>query len=140
MYVCRVNDILRKYVFSDWVKVKVLDIDKTGMLCYFSSVYESDIIIIIIISNECALCFCQSCGVASLETDAFSSLSSSGLPLDWQGEPHIAVNPKPQTIRKGETFTLSCAAFGIPAPHYRWYRNGQELPTGSVDTLQVSGA
>lgn len=34
LYVCRVNDMLGKYVFSDWVKVKVLDIDKTGMLCY----------------------------------------------------------------------------------------------------------
>lgn len=133
MYVCRVNDILREYVFSDWVKVKVLDIGKAGMLCYFSSVHESDVII----ANECALCFCQSCGIASFETNAFCSLSSSGLPLDWQGEPHIAINPKPQTIQKGEKFTLRCAAFGIPAPHYQWYRNGQQLPTGSVDTLQV---
>lgn len=92
MYVCRVNDILREYVFSDWVKVKVLDIGKAG------------------------------------------------LPLDWQGEPHIAINPKPQTIQKGEKFTLRCAAFGIPAPHYQWYRNGQQLPTGSVDTLQIDCA
>lgn len=35
LYVCRVNDILGKHVFSDWVKVKVLDIDKTGTSCYF---------------------------------------------------------------------------------------------------------
>lgn len=31
LYVCRVNDHLGNYVFSDWVKVKVLDIDKSGM-------------------------------------------------------------------------------------------------------------
>lgn len=40
-YVCRVNDISGKSVFSDWVKVKVLDIDKTGMLCYFHPPDES---------------------------------------------------------------------------------------------------
>lgn len=61
MYVCRVNDMSRKYVFSDWVKVKVLEMDKTGMLCYFSLFDESDIIIF----KECVLCFCQSSGVAS---------------------------------------------------------------------------
>lgn len=31
LYVCRVNDHLDNFVFSDWVKVKVLDIDKSGM-------------------------------------------------------------------------------------------------------------
>lgn len=30
LYVCRVNDLYGNYVFSDWVKVKVLDIDKSG--------------------------------------------------------------------------------------------------------------
>lgn len=64
-------------------------------------------------------------------------LTSSGLPVDWQGEPHIAINPKSQTVRHGSKFTLRCAAFGIPTPHYQWYRNGQPLTKKSADTLQV---
>lgn len=31
-YVCRVNDHFHNYVFSEWVKVKVLDIDKSGIM------------------------------------------------------------------------------------------------------------
>ncbi|XP_023143566.2 mucosa-associated lymphoid tissue lymphoma translocation protein 1 [Amphiprion ocellaris] len=91
-YVCRVNDQFYNYVFSEWVKVKVLDIDK------------------------------------------------SGLPAHWQGEPHIAINPKPQTIRHGAKLTLRCAAFGIPAPHYQWYRNGQPLQDKTSDVLQIDHA
>lgn len=92
LYVCRVNDHSCNCVFSDWVKVKVLDIDK------------------------------------------------SGLPVHWQGEPHIAINPKPQTVRKGSKLTLRCAAFGIPTPHYQWYRNGQPLLDKTGDTLQIDRA
>uniref|UniRef100_A0A3Q4AW11 Uncharacterized protein n=1 Tax=Mola mola TaxID=94237 RepID=A0A3Q4AW11_MOLML len=91
LYVCRVNDHLDNFVFSDWVKVKVLDIDKS-------------------------------------------------LPVDWQGEPHIAVNPKPQTLQCDTKLTLRCLAFGIPTPHYQWYRNGQPLPEKTVDTLQIDSA
>lgn len=36
LYVCRVNDHDGNAVFSDWVKVKVLDIDKSGMHCALS--------------------------------------------------------------------------------------------------------
>lgn len=63
---------------------------------------------------------------------------SSGLPADWQGEPHIAVNPEPQTVQLGADITLRCAAFGIPTPNYQWYRNGQELPEKTCGTLQVN--
>ncbi|XP_059190442.1 mucosa-associated lymphoid tissue lymphoma translocation protein 1 [Centropristis striata] len=91
-YVCRVNDHLCNCMFTDWVKVKVLDIDKTG------------------------------------------------LPVHWQGELHIAVNPKPQTVRQGNKLTLSCAAFGIPAPHYQWYRNGQALLDKTSGTMQIDRA
>uniref|UniRef100_A0A096LXT6 Mucosa-associated lymphoid tissue lymphoma translocation protein 1-like n=1 Tax=Poecilia formosa TaxID=48698 RepID=A0A096LXT6_POEFO len=91
-YVCRVNDHFHNYVFSEWVKVKVLDIDK------------------------------------------------SGLPVDWQGEPHIAINPKPETVQLGTKLSLRCAAFGIPTPHYQWYRNGQPLLDKTSDILQIDGA
>lgn len=91
-YVCRVNDIFNNYVFTEWVKVKVLDIDK------------------------------------------------SGLPEDWQGEPHIVINPKPQTVRCGTVFTLRCAAFGIPSPQFQWYRNGILLKDKKSDTLQIDHA
>ncbi|XP_075945195.1 mucosa-associated lymphoid tissue lymphoma translocation protein 1 [Anarhichas minor] len=92
LYVCRVNDHFCNWVFSDWVKVKVLDIDK------------------------------------------------SGLPENWLGEPHIAVNPKPQTVRQGTKLTLRCAAFGIPTPHYQWYRNGQPLQDKTSGMLQIDRA
>ncbi|XP_074489066.1 mucosa-associated lymphoid tissue lymphoma translocation protein 1 isoform X2 [Sebastes fasciatus] len=92
LYVCRVNDHICNCEFSDWVKVKVLDIDK------------------------------------------------SGLPVHWQGEPHIAVSPKPQTVRLGAKLTLRCAAFGNPAPHYQWYRNGQPLLDKTSGILQIDRA
>lgn len=57
LYVCRVNDILQKYVFSEWVKVKVLDIDKTGTLLHLNSVHESDVVMVF---RECVLRLCQS--------------------------------------------------------------------------------
>ncbi|XP_061679544.1 mucosa-associated lymphoid tissue lymphoma translocation protein 1 [Syngnathoides biaculeatus] len=91
-YVCRVNDTSSNWVFSEWVKVKVLDLD------------------------------------------------ASGLPPQWQGQPHIAINPKPQTVQPGAKFTLRCAAFGNPAPRYQWYRNGHLLARNTTDTLQIDRA
>lgn len=61
----------------------------------------------------------------------------SGLPVDWQGEPHIAINPKPQAVQPGAKLSLRCAAFGIPIPYYQWYRNGQPLLDKTSDTLEV---
>ncbi|XP_064168631.1 mucosa-associated lymphoid tissue lymphoma translocation protein 1 isoform X1 [Anguilla rostrata] len=55
----------------------------------------------------------------------------------WQGEPLIAVNPASQTVRRGERVTLQCSAFGIPAPDYQWYRNGNPLPGKNRETLQI---
>ncbi|XP_038857204.1 mucosa-associated lymphoid tissue lymphoma translocation protein 1-like isoform X2 [Salvelinus namaycush] len=92
LYICRVNDQFCNCVFSEWVKVKVLDIAKPG------------------------------------------------LPVAWRGEPHIAVHPAPQTVRQGERLTLSCTAFGIPTPHYQWYRNGHPLLGKTTDTLQIENA
>ncbi|XP_068459373.1 mucosa-associated lymphoid tissue lymphoma translocation protein 1 [Clinocottus analis] len=92
LYVSRVNDHFCNWVFSEWVKVKVLDIDK------------------------------------------------SGLPENWLGEPHIAVNPKPQTVHQGTKITLRCAAFGIPTPQYQWYRNGQPLLDKNSGMLQIDRA
>ncbi|KAI4825208.1 hypothetical protein KUCAC02_020895 [Chaenocephalus aceratus] len=92
LYICRVSDNFCNCVFSDWVKVKALDIDK------------------------------------------------SGLPIHWQGEPQIAESPKPQTVRQGKKLTLHCAAFGIPTPHYQWYRNGQPLQDKTTGMLQIDNA
>ncbi|CAB1323190.1 unnamed protein product [Coregonus sp. 'balchen'] len=92
LYICRVNDQFCNCVFSEWVKVKVLDIAKPG------------------------------------------------LPVAWRGELHIAVHPAPQTVRQGQRLTLSCSAFGIPIPHYQWYRNGHPLLGKTTDTLQIQNA
>lgn len=61
----------------------------------------------------------------------------AGLPLQWCGEPHIAVNPRPQTVRPGARLTLRCSAFGIPSPTYQWYWNGHELKDKTHNTLQI---
>ncbi|KAL0968293.1 hypothetical protein UPYG_G00264910 [Umbra pygmaea] len=92
LYICRVNNQFCNCVFSEWVKVKVLEI------------------------------------------------ANPGLPESWQGEPHIVVQPAPQTIRPGENLTLCCSAFGIPIPHYQWYRNGHLLLGKTTDTLQIEKA
>lgn len=63
-----------------------------------------------------------------------------GLPLQWQGEPHIVVNPKPQSLQPGARLTLRCSAFGIPQPQYQWYRNGQPLKEQTKDKLQIQQA
>ncbi|KAK7891570.1 hypothetical protein WMY93_023533 [Mugilogobius chulae] len=65
---------------------------------------------------------------------------NSGLPPQWQGEPHVAVNPKPQTLRPGAKLTLRCTAFGVPQPKYQWYRNGHPLSKQTKEVLQVTQA
>lgn len=49
LYVCRVNDHFCNWVFSDWVKVKVLDIDKSGMYSYFDLYCSSVVLLIVVI-------------------------------------------------------------------------------------------
>ncbi|CAL8373976.1 unnamed protein product [Arctogadus glacialis] len=89
LYVCRVNDQFCNCVFSDWVRVKVLDIVKPGM------------------------------------------------PRVWQGEPHIVISPQSQKVKVGHRVTLRCAAFGSPAPHYQWYRNGLPLQDKNSETFEL---
>lgn len=67
-------------------------------------------------------------------------VDQSALPHQWQGEPHIAVNPKPQTLRPGARLTLRCSAFGIPQPQYQWYRNGHPLKEQTRNKLQIQQA
>lgn len=122
LYVCRVNDQFCNCVFSDWVKVKVLDIDKSGTHCDTLALIYGVVVCLILRVVGLNLCV---------------TFHTSGLPLHWQGELHIAVNPKPQTVRHGAKLTLRCLAFGIPTPYYQWYRNGQPLQDMTGDTLQV---
>ncbi|KAI1889627.1 hypothetical protein AGOR_G00164890 [Albula goreensis] len=65
-------------------------------------------------------------------------LCGAGLPEAWQGEPYIVQQPASQTARRGERVTLRCAAFGIPAPCYQWYRNGNLLNGRTKETLQIA--
>ncbi|KAG7468218.1 hypothetical protein MATL_G00140500 [Megalops atlanticus] len=64
----------------------------------------------------------------------------ASLPDTWEGEPHMALQPVSQAVCGGEKVVLKCAAWGIPAPHYQWYRNGNLLQGETKETLQIENA
>ncbi|XP_030622573.1 mucosa-associated lymphoid tissue lymphoma translocation protein 1 [Chanos chanos] len=88
-FICRVSDQYQNWVFSKWVKVKVISAAGQGV-----------------------------CGT-------------------WSGEPHIVVHPVSQTVRQGDRLVLRCSAFGMPAPQYQWYRNGQILQQETSDSVEI---
>ncbi|XP_030313055.1 mucosa-associated lymphoid tissue lymphoma translocation protein 1 isoform X2 [Calypte anna] len=93
LYTCRINDLYRNAVFSDWVKVEV---------------------------HQCV---------------------ARGLPPQlWQGEPVIVLNPTKQWVEVGKPLQLQCAAMGVPAPRYQWYRNGNLLEHQKKKKLWITHA
>ncbi|NXG07611.1 MALT1 protein, partial [Sakesphorus luctuosus] len=93
LYTCRVNDLYRNAVFSDWVKVEV---------------------------HQCV---------------------ARGLPPRlWRGEPIIVLNPTEQRVEVGKPLQLQCAAMGVPAPTYQWYRNGNLLEQYKRKKLWITHA
>ncbi|XP_063202976.1 mucosa-associated lymphoid tissue lymphoma translocation protein 1-like isoform X2 [Chroicocephalus ridibundus] len=91
LYTCRINDLHRNAVFSDWVKVEV---------------------------HQCV---------------------ARGLPPRlWRGEPVIVLNPTEQRVEVGKPLQLQCAAMGVPAPTYQWYRNGNLLEQQKKKKLWVT--
>ncbi|NXW36483.1 MALT1 protein, partial [Phaetusa simplex] len=93
LYTCRINDLYRNAVFSDWVKVEV---------------------------HQCV---------------------ARGLPPRlWQGEPVIVLNPTEQRVEVGKPLQLQCAAMGVPAPTYQWYRNGNLLEQQKKKKLWITHA
>ncbi|XP_064524753.1 mucosa-associated lymphoid tissue lymphoma translocation protein 1-like isoform X5 [Pseudopipra pipra] len=93
LYTCRVNDLYRNAVFSDWVKVEV---------------------------HQCV---------------------ARGLPPRlWRGEPVIILNPMEQRVEVGKPLQLQCAAMGVPAPCYQWYRNGNLLEQHKRKKLWITHA
>ncbi|NXV17488.1 MALT1 protein, partial [Cepphus grylle] len=93
LYTCRINDLYRNAVFSNWVKVEV---------------------------HQCV---------------------ARGLPPRlWRGEPVIVLNPTEQRVEVGKPLQLQCAAMGVPAPTYQWYRNGNLLEQQKKKKLWVTHA
>ncbi|NXN20658.1 MALT1 protein, partial [Nycticryphes semicollaris] len=93
LYTCRINDLYRNAVFSDWVKVEV---------------------------HQCV---------------------ARGLPPRlWRGEPVIVLNPTEQRVEVGKPLQLQCAAMGVPAPSFQWYRNGNLLEQQKKKKLWITHA
>ncbi|NXT45505.1 MALT1 protein, partial [Pluvianellus socialis] len=93
LYTCRINDLYKNAVFSDWVKVEV---------------------------HQCV---------------------ARGLPPQlWRGEPVIVLNPTEQRVEVGKPLQLQCAAMGVPAPTYQWYRNGNLLEQQKKKKLWITHA
>ncbi|XP_009983291.1 PREDICTED: mucosa-associated lymphoid tissue lymphoma translocation protein 1-like, partial [Tauraco erythrolophus] len=91
LYTCRINDLHKNAVFSDWVKVEV---------------------------HQCV---------------------ARGLPPGlWRGEPVIV--PTEQQVEVGKPLQLQCAAMGVPAPCYQWYRNGNLLEHQKKKKLVITHA
>ncbi|XP_040457493.1 mucosa-associated lymphoid tissue lymphoma translocation protein 1-like isoform X3 [Falco naumanni] len=93
LYTCRINDLYKNAVFTNWVKVEV---------------------------HQCV---------------------ARGLPPRlWQGEPVIILNPMEQSGEVGKPLQLRCAAMGVPAPRYQWYRNGNLLEHQKKKKLWITHA
>ena len=53
--------------------------------------------------------------------------------------PPIILPPDPDSVKIGGTVTLKATADGIPAPTFKWYRNGVTYPGWDTDTIVLSG-
>ncbi|XP_066557918.1 mucosa-associated lymphoid tissue lymphoma translocation protein 1 isoform X2 [Amia ocellicauda] len=62
------------------------------------------------------------------------------VPVTWTGEPQIVVHPGSLTVKHGEELKLQCTAFGIPAPHYQWYKNGIPVQGETKELLMIKNA
>ncbi|NXK37367.1 MALT1 protein, partial [Piprites chloris] len=61
-------------------------------------------------------------------------------PRLWRGEPVIILNPTEQQVEVGKPLQLQCAAMGVPAPCYQWYRNGNLLEQHKRKKLWITHA
>lgn len=73
-------------------------------------------------------------------TNALGTVTSTPVTLAVIGAPAITTHPENQSVRGGDTVTLSVAAVGFPGPTYQWTRNGEPLPGQTNNMLTLIDA
>ncbi len=69
---------------------------------------------------------------------AIAAGSQQSLACVGDGSPRITIQPRSQIVQPNSPGRLFVRATGTPAPHYKWRKNGMDLPAGTNATLSFA--
>lgn len=98
---------------------------------------ENDKLILLLIISICRLHYCTSQNITRNDTNIWNVIRKTGRQVIIP--PLITLEPTEFTVqntiayREGESFTLPCAASGIPEPTYSWKWNEREYDPSGMD-------